>query len=40
MNIEKLQEALANEEFVKSLFELENAAEVQVALKAKGLELT
>ena len=40
MNIEKLKEAFADEAFVKGLFELETAAEVQAALKEKGVELT
>ena len=40
MNVEKLKEVLADEGFVKSLFALENAAEVQAALKEKGVEMT
>ena len=40
MNIEKIKEVLANEAFVKGLFELESAAEVQAALQEKGVELT
>ena len=40
MNIEKIKEIFADEAFVKGLFELETAAEVQAALQAKGLELT
>ena len=40
MNIEKMKEVFADEAFVKSLFELESAAEVQAALKEKGVELS
>ena len=40
MNVEKLKEVFADEAFVKGLFELESAAEVQAALKEKGVELT
>ena len=40
MNMEKLKEVFSDEAFVKSLFELETAAEVQAALQAKGVELT
>ena len=40
MNIEKIKEIFADEAFVKGLFELETAAEVQAALKEKGVELT
>lgn len=40
MNIEKLKEGFADEAFVKSLFELETAAEVQAALKEKGVEMS
>ena len=40
MNIEKMKEVFSDEAFVKGLFELETAAEVQAALQAKGLELT
>ena len=40
MNKEKLQEVFSDEAFVKSLFELDTAAEVQAALQAKGVELT
>ena len=40
MNIEKIKEVFADEAFVKGLFELESAAEVQAALKEKGVELT
>ena len=40
MNIEKIKEIFADEAFVKGLFELETAAEVQTALKEKGIELT
>ena len=40
MNAEKLKEVFADEAFVKGLFELESAAEVQAALKEKGVEMT
>ena len=40
MNIEKMKEVFSDEAFVKGLFELESAAEVQAALKEKGVELT
>ena len=40
MNLEKIKEIFADEAFVKGLFELETAAEVQTALKEKGIELT
>ena len=40
MNVEKIKEVFADEAFVKGLFELESAAEVQAALKEKGVELT
>ena len=40
MNAEKLKEVFADEAFVKGLFELESAAEVQAALKEKGVELS
>ena len=40
MNIEKMKEVFADEAFVKGLFELETAAEVQAALKEKGVELS
>ena len=40
MNMEKMKEVFSDEAFVKSLFELETAAEVQAALKEKGVELT
>ena len=40
MNMEKMKEVFADEAFVKGLFELETAAEVQAALKEKGVELT
>ena len=39
MNMEKMKEIFADEAFVKSLFELESAGEVQAALKEKGVEL-
>ena len=40
MNIEKIKEIFADEAFVKGLFELETAAEVQAALKEKGVEIS
>ena len=40
MNIEKIKEIFADEAFVKGLFELETAAEVRVALKEKGVEMS
>ena len=40
MNTEKIKEVFADEAFVKGLFELESAAEVQAALQEKGVELT
>ena len=39
MNIEKIKEVFSDEAFVKVLFELESAAEVQAALKEKGVEM-
>ena len=40
MKMEKMKEVFSNEEFVKSLLAMENAAEVQAALKEKGVEMT
>ena len=40
MIMEKIKEIFADEAFIKGLFELETAAEVQAALQAKGLALT
>lgn len=40
MNMEKMKEIFADEAFVKGLFELETAAEVQAALKEKGVEIS
>ena len=40
MNIEKMKEVLSDEVFFKSLFELETVAEVQAALREKGVELS
>lgn len=40
MNTENIKAVFADETFVKKLFELETAAEVQAALKEKGVELT
>ena len=40
MNEEKMKTVFADKEFVKSLFEMETVAEVQAALKEKGIEAT
>ena len=40
MNMEKMKEVLSDEEFVKSLFELETPEAVQAALKEKEIELS
>ena len=40
MNLEKMKAVFADEAFIKQLFELETAAQVQAALKEKGVELT
>ena len=40
MNMEKMKEIFADEAFVKNLFELESAGEVQAALKEKGIEFS
>ena len=40
MNIEKIKEVFSDEAFVKGLFELDSAAEVQAALQEKGVALT
>ena len=40
MNMEKMKAVFADETFMKQLFELETAAEVQAALKEKDIELT
>ena len=40
MNMENMKAVFADEAFVKSLFELETAAEVQAALKEKGVEMS
>ena len=40
MNIEKIKEVFSDEAFVKGLFELESVAEVQAALKEKGVEIS
>ena len=40
MNMEKIKKIFADEVFVKGLFELETAAEVQAALKEKGVEMS
>ena len=40
MNMENMKAAFADEAFVKDLFKLETAEEVQAALKEKGVELT
>ena len=40
MDENRIKEVLSNEEFVKSLMEMENAEQVQAALKGKGIELS
>ena len=40
MNMEKMKAVFADEAFIKQLFELETAAQVQAALKERGVELT
>ena len=40
MNIEKIKEVFSQEAFVRSLFELDSAAEVQQALNSKGITLS
>ena len=40
MNMEKMKAVFADEAFMKQLFELETVAQVQAALKEKGVELT
>lgn len=40
MNTKTMKAVLSDEAFVKSLFELETAAEVQAALKEKGIDLS
>ena len=40
MNTEKMKEVFSDEAFVKGLFELETATEVQAALKEKGVEMS
>ena len=40
MNLEKVKAVFADEAFMKQLFELETAAQVQAALKERGVELT
>ena len=40
MNMVKMKKIFSDEKFVKSLFEMETAAEVQAALKEKEIELT
>lgn len=40
MNMENMKAAFADEAFVKDLFKLETAEEVQAALKEKSVELT
>ena len=39
MNTEKIKEVFSDEAFVKNLFALESAAEMQSALKEKGVEM-
>ena len=40
MNLEKVKAVFADEAFMKQLFELETAAQVQAALQEKGVELS
>ena len=40
MNMENLKEVFSDKAFVKGLFELETAAEVQASLKERGVEMT
>ena len=40
MNLEKMKAVFADEAFIKQLFELETAAQVQAALKERGVGLT
>ena len=40
MNMEKMKAVFADETFMKQLFELETAAQVQAVLKERGVELT
>ena len=40
MNMEKLKEVFSEEAFVKALFEMETAAEMQQALSSKGIQLS
>ena len=40
MNMEQMKAVFADEAFMKQLFELETAAQVQAVLKEKGVELT
>ena len=40
MNMENMKAAFTDETFVKGLFELESVAEVQAALKEKGVEMS
>ena len=40
MNMEKIKDIFADEAFIKGLFELETAAEVQAALKEEGVEMS
>lgn len=40
MNVEKMKAVFADEDFVRSLFEMENAAQVQEALQEKEIHLT
>lgn len=40
MNMKNMKAAFTDETFVKGLFELESVAEVQAALKEKGVEMT
>ena len=40
MNTEKLKEVFSEEAFVKALFEMEAAEEMQAALNSKGVEMS
>ena len=40
MNMEKMKEVFSEEAFVKALFEMETAAEMQQALSSKGILLS
>ena len=40
MNMEKIKEVFSDQAFVKGLFDMQTAAEVQAALKEKGVEMS